>query len=181
MRLKLFVGGSVAALLGSVSCSTFCLSSRFNSNLFSRSKSFFGLSKTTEDTELTKPSRDRAKKQKTSLIIGTGIVGLTSAFYLAKSGHRVICVERREDVALETRSNNDQTEFLFDMSNDFSHFSVSRTDRWFVRLCWRLGRTATFQNNSFDRFSTDHLLWNRPRSGRRIISLSISTDGSTIS
>jgi glycine/D-amino acid oxidase-like deaminating enzyme len=39
----------------------------------------------------------------TSVIIGTDIVGLTSAYYLAKSGHQVICIEKREDVALETR------------------------------------------------------------------------------
>jgi cation diffusion facilitator CzcD-associated flavoprotein CzcO len=39
----------------------------------------------------------------TSIIIGTGIIGSTSAYYLAKSGHKVICIEKREDVALETR------------------------------------------------------------------------------
>jgi cation diffusion facilitator CzcD-associated flavoprotein CzcO len=39
----------------------------------------------------------------TSIIIGSGIIGLTSAYYLAKSGHKVICVEKRGDVALETR------------------------------------------------------------------------------
>jgi D-amino-acid dehydrogenase len=39
----------------------------------------------------------------TSVIIGTGIIGLTSAYYLAKSGHKVICIDKREDVALETR------------------------------------------------------------------------------
>ena len=36
-------------------------------------------------------------------MIGGGIVGLTSAYYLAKSGHEVVVIERREDVALETR------------------------------------------------------------------------------
>lgn len=41
--------------------------------------------------------------RKKSVIIGTGIVGLTTAYYLAKNGHQVICIERREDVALETR------------------------------------------------------------------------------
>lgn len=41
--------------------------------------------------------------QPTTVIIGTGIIGLTSAYYLAKSGHRVVCIEKREDVALETR------------------------------------------------------------------------------
>ncbi|CAF4122524.1 unnamed protein product [Rotaria magnacalcarata] len=41
-----------------------------------------------------------------SLIIGTGIIGLTSAYYLAKSGHKVICIEKREDVALETSYKN---------------------------------------------------------------------------
>lgn len=39
----------------------------------------------------------------TSVIIGTGIIGLTTAYYLAKSGHKVICIDKREDVALETR------------------------------------------------------------------------------
>ncbi|CAF4785083.1 unnamed protein product [Rotaria sp. Silwood1] len=42
----------------------------------------------------------------TSVIIGTGIVGLTSAYYLAKNGHKVICIEKREDVALETSYKN---------------------------------------------------------------------------
>ncbi|CAF1080885.1 unnamed protein product [Rotaria sordida] len=42
----------------------------------------------------------------TSLIIGTGIIGLTSAYYLAKNGHKVICIEKREDVALETSYKN---------------------------------------------------------------------------
>ncbi|CAF2774570.1 unnamed protein product [Rotaria sp. Silwood2] len=42
----------------------------------------------------------------TSLIIGTGIIGLTSAYYLAKTGHKVICIEKREDVALETSYKN---------------------------------------------------------------------------
>ncbi|CAF0781211.1 unnamed protein product [Adineta steineri] len=41
-----------------------------------------------------------------SIIIGTGIIGLTSAYYLAKSGHKVICIEKREDVALETSYKN---------------------------------------------------------------------------
>lgn len=44
-------------------------------------------------------------KQPVSLVIGTGIIGLTSAYYLARSGHQVICIDKREDVALETRSN----------------------------------------------------------------------------
>ncbi|CAF1136760.1 unnamed protein product [Adineta ricciae] len=42
----------------------------------------------------------------TSIVIGTGIIGLTSAYYLAKSGHKVICIEKREDVALETSYKN---------------------------------------------------------------------------
>jgi D-amino-acid dehydrogenase len=49
------------------------------------------------------PSARQSSEHPTSVIIGTGIVGLTSAYYLAKSGHQVICIEKREDVALETR------------------------------------------------------------------------------
>jgi D-amino-acid dehydrogenase len=36
------------------------------------------------------------------LILGGGVIGVTSAWYLAAAGHDVTVVERREDVALET-------------------------------------------------------------------------------
>ncbi len=36
------------------------------------------------------------------LVLGSGVVGVTSAWYLAKAGHAVTVVDRQEDVALET-------------------------------------------------------------------------------
>jgi D-amino-acid dehydrogenase len=36
------------------------------------------------------------------LILGSGVIGVTSAWYLAKAGHEVTVVDRQNDVALET-------------------------------------------------------------------------------
>ena len=36
------------------------------------------------------------------LILGSGVVGVTSAWYLAQAGHQVTVVDRQSDVALET-------------------------------------------------------------------------------
>jgi len=58
--------------------------------------------KSNKNRDFTIPARTLPDHPK-SVIVGTGIIGLTSAYYLAKSGHQVICIEKREDVALETR------------------------------------------------------------------------------
>ena len=36
------------------------------------------------------------------VVLGAGVIGVTTAYYLAKRGHRVVVVERRSGVALET-------------------------------------------------------------------------------
>ena len=36
------------------------------------------------------------------LILGGGVIGVTSAWYLARAGHEVTLVERQPEVALET-------------------------------------------------------------------------------
>ncbi len=36
------------------------------------------------------------------IILGAGVIGVTSAWYLAKSGHQVTVIDRQSDVALET-------------------------------------------------------------------------------
>jgi len=36
------------------------------------------------------------------LILGSGVIGVTNAWYLARSGHQVTVIERQSDVALET-------------------------------------------------------------------------------
>jgi D-amino-acid dehydrogenase len=36
------------------------------------------------------------------VVLGAGVIGVTSAYYLAEAGHEVIVLERRDDVALET-------------------------------------------------------------------------------
>lgn len=36
------------------------------------------------------------------LVLGAGVVGVTSAWYLAKAGHQVTIIDRQVDVALET-------------------------------------------------------------------------------
>lgn len=38
----------------------------------------------------------------TTIILGGGIIGTTTAYYLAKAGEKVVVLERRSDVALET-------------------------------------------------------------------------------
>lgn len=40
------------------------------------------------------------------LVLGAGVVGVTSAWYLAKAGHQVTVVDRQKDVALETSYGN---------------------------------------------------------------------------
>ncbi|BDA18454.1 D-amino acid dehydrogenase [Aeromonas caviae] len=40
------------------------------------------------------------------VVLGGGVVGVTSAWYLAKAGHKVILLERRDGVALETSHAN---------------------------------------------------------------------------
>ncbi len=40
------------------------------------------------------------------LILGSGVIGTASAWYLAKAGHQVTVVDRQEAVALETSRNN---------------------------------------------------------------------------
>lgn len=37
-----------------------------------------------------------------AIVLGGGVIGTSTAYYLAKAGHEVHLVERREDVALET-------------------------------------------------------------------------------
>ena len=36
------------------------------------------------------------------LVLGAGIIGVTSAYYLAKAGHDVTVIERQPSAALET-------------------------------------------------------------------------------
>ncbi|MCP4304956.1 MAG: FAD-dependent oxidoreductase, partial [bacterium] len=36
------------------------------------------------------------------IVLGSGIIGTTTAYYLAKNGHDVDVVERQPDVAMET-------------------------------------------------------------------------------
>jgi D-amino-acid dehydrogenase len=40
------------------------------------------------------------------LILGSGVIGTTSAYYLAKEGHEVTVVDRQNNVALETSHAN---------------------------------------------------------------------------
>ena len=40
------------------------------------------------------------------VVLGGGVVGVTSAWYLAKAGHKVTLLERRDGVALETSHAN---------------------------------------------------------------------------
>ena len=40
------------------------------------------------------------------VVLGGGVVGVTSAWYLAKAGHKVTLLERRGGVALETSHAN---------------------------------------------------------------------------
>ena len=40
------------------------------------------------------------------IVLGSGVVGVTSAWYLAKSGHKVTVIDRQENVALETSYGN---------------------------------------------------------------------------
>ena len=35
-------------------------------------------------------------------VLGAGVVGVTSAWYLARAGHQVVLIERREGPGLET-------------------------------------------------------------------------------
>ncbi len=46
-------------------------------------------------------SGNREKKMKV-IVLGSGIIGTTSAYYLAKAGHEVHVVERRDGAAMET-------------------------------------------------------------------------------
>ena len=41
-----------------------------------------------------------------SIVLGAGVVGVTTAYYLAKAGHEVHLVERQADVAMETSAAN---------------------------------------------------------------------------
>jgi len=36
------------------------------------------------------------------VVLGAGVIGVTSAYYLAKAGHEVVVLDRQPDVALET-------------------------------------------------------------------------------
>ena len=36
------------------------------------------------------------------LVLGAGVIGTTSAYFLAKQGHDVTVIDRQESVALET-------------------------------------------------------------------------------
>jgi D-amino-acid dehydrogenase len=48
------------------------------------------------------------------LILGGGVIGTTSAYFLAKQGHDVTVVERHENVALETsRANAGQISYSY--------------------------------------------------------------------
>ena len=40
------------------------------------------------------------------LILGAGVIGLSSAYYLSRAGHDVTVVDRHPDVASETSSGN---------------------------------------------------------------------------
>jgi len=40
------------------------------------------------------------------VVLGAGVIGVTSAWYLARAGHQVTVLERRSDVALETSFGN---------------------------------------------------------------------------
>ena len=40
------------------------------------------------------------------LILGSGVIGVSTAYYLAKSGHEVIVVDRRDGPGLETSYGN---------------------------------------------------------------------------
>ena len=41
-----------------------------------------------------------------TIVLGAGVIGTTTAYYLAKAGHEVHLVERRSDVACETSAAN---------------------------------------------------------------------------
>ena len=36
------------------------------------------------------------------LVLGSGVIGVTSAYYLAKAGHEIVVVDRQPNAALET-------------------------------------------------------------------------------
>lgn len=36
------------------------------------------------------------------VVLGAGVIGVTTAYYLAKAGHEVLVLDRQSDVALET-------------------------------------------------------------------------------
>jgi D-amino-acid dehydrogenase len=40
------------------------------------------------------------------MVLGAGVIGLTSAYYLSRAGHQVIVVDRHADVATETSFGN---------------------------------------------------------------------------
>ena len=40
------------------------------------------------------------------LVLGAGIIGTTSAYFLAKQGHDVTVIDRQDSVAMETSNSN---------------------------------------------------------------------------
>ena len=40
------------------------------------------------------------KANQSIVVVGAGVVGLASAYYLSRAGHRVVCIEAKDDVGL---------------------------------------------------------------------------------
>jgi D-amino-acid dehydrogenase len=74
----------------------------------------------------------------TTLVLGAGVIGVTSAYYLAKAGHKVVVIERQPGPALETSFANG------------GQISASNTEPWanpanLSKIITWLGRDAPFK------------------------------------
>src|SRR5579863_8932828 len=49
---------------------------------------------------------DRGKQAMTTVVLGAGVVGTATAWYLRKSGHDVVLIERQAEAAMETSWGN---------------------------------------------------------------------------
>ena len=52
-------------------------------------------------TNRTNEEEDDSNGVRSAVVVGAGIAGVSTAFYLAQRGYRVTCVEKREEVARE--------------------------------------------------------------------------------
>src|SRR6202008_494098 len=55
---------------------------------------------------LAKVGADRGRQAMTTVVLGAGAVGTATAWYLRKSGHDVVLVERQAEAAMETSWGN---------------------------------------------------------------------------